>query len=300
MDDRHFDALTRALTAGDSRRRLLARLAMLPVLGGLPGIVDAGDAEAGGGRRKRRVKRHKHGKGRRRNRKRTKKCRSQPIAQTCSGACGTVLDNCQKSVDCGPCDCGSCPICQTCDTITGECIPNTVTAGDACGDGLICVDGQCVCDGTGCPTGCCEANTCYVDDATACGSAGGACTPCAGAEVCDAGTCCSPDGATPPSGAACCAGLIKCPTGVCQADCCAGVSCRTPGDECSGGVCAPPPTCGQFQADCTTGSQCCSGSCAVSGCLCSAATEACYVDRDCCGNPQPQRCVGFRCQPIAD
>jgi hypothetical protein len=53
MDGSHFDALVRVLSTRDSRRRVLTRVAALPVLGGLAGILSPGDA-TGKKRRKRR------------------------------------------------------------------------------------------------------------------------------------------------------------------------------------------------------------------------------------------------------
>src|SRR5688500_14760044 len=105
MDDRHFDTLTLVFTGGDSRRRLLGLLATLPILGGLLGILSPEETDAKG-RRKRRKKRHKHGNRRRRAHGRgKKKCRAESAAQTCAGKCGSVTNNCQKSVDCGSCLC---------------------------------------------------------------------------------------------------------------------------------------------------------------------------------------------------
>lgn len=69
MDSRHFDTLTRALSSGNSRRRLLGALAALPTAGGLRGFLDPDHAE-GQGRRRRRKRRHKHGRGRRRTNRR--------------------------------------------------------------------------------------------------------------------------------------------------------------------------------------------------------------------------------------
>lgn len=106
-------------------------------MGGLLGILTPEETEAAG-RRKRRKKAHKHGKGRRRKHKH--KCRAESVAQTCAGKCGSVQNYCKKPVDCEPCNCGVCPICQVSNVATGQCIPDPATAGDACGNGLHCVD----------------------------------------------------------------------------------------------------------------------------------------------------------------
>ncbi|MFN8663152.1 MAG: hypothetical protein U0075_14790 [Thermomicrobiales bacterium] len=61
MDARHFDALTRVLSTPDSRRRLLALLATLPLLGEALALFAPEDAAAKE-RRRRRKQRHKRRK----------------------------------------------------------------------------------------------------------------------------------------------------------------------------------------------------------------------------------------------
>ena len=80
MDARHFDLLTKSLTATTPRRRLLRLLATLPLLGGLLALLELDDAEARG-RRKRRKKAHKHGKPSGRHRKGKRKCSAQPLTK---------------------------------------------------------------------------------------------------------------------------------------------------------------------------------------------------------------------------
>lgn len=208
MDANHFDTLTKVLSAGDSRRRLLAGLAGVPLLGGLLGILDADEVEAGGGRRKRRKKRHKHGKGRRRANRRGKKkpgCTPDSLAQTCGGQCGSVTNNCGQSVDCGSCKCATnCGTCETCNPQTGACVPDPARLGQVCGaPGQVCqADGTCWCDDTSCPVcrschrtgvctnpcrsaGCCDGVTCQPGlDKLACGNGGIACVVCEDNEEC--------------------------------------------------------------------------------------------------------------------
>lgn len=156
MDGSHFDALVRVLSTRDSRRRVLTRVAALPVLGGLAGILSPGDA-TGKKRRKRRKrrqrrKREKHDK---RQKSRTR-CKPRPIATICAGKCGPVksMQTCGKTVDCGSCDCnppcGACFACQGNGDAPGTCVPQ---AGAPCGPGQTCEDGvlqpQGTCDGNG-------------------------------------------------------------------------------------------------------------------------------------------------------
>ena len=145
MDARHFDALSRALSAPDSRRRLLTLLATLPVLGGLLAFLDPAETDAQG-RRKRRKKAHKHGRGRRRQRRKKKKsCTPDSVTQTCAAKCGPVTNNCKQPVDCGTCDCspacGECFTCQGAVGVPGTCVPSP--NGTTCGGGGSCCDGTC-------------------------------------------------------------------------------------------------------------------------------------------------------------
>ncbi|MFN8662368.1 MAG: hypothetical protein U0075_10780 [Thermomicrobiales bacterium] len=233
MDNTRFDALARGLSTSESRRRLLAHLAALPTLGGLLAILDPDDSE-GAGRRKRRKKAHKHGKGRRR--KHNKRCKAETVAQTCAGKCGSVLNNCKRAVECGPCWCDpACPSCQVCDEEAGQCVADPGQAGDACGDpGQVCqANGACACTATSCPacttcgsdgictacTNCCDsAGVCQAGDTNAACGSSGTCAICTGQEQCQGKTCvCLPNC----SGKACgagdgCGGI--CTTGSCPTD----------------------------------------------------------------------------------
>jgi hypothetical protein len=219
MDARHFDTLTRVLSAGGSRRRVLARMATLPVLGGVFSLLGPGEADAGS-RRKRRKKR----------RKRKKPCTPETYAVTCAGACGSVTNNCKKPVDCGSCDCNpACTECFTCQGAAGApgtCVPRA--AGTPCGDATTCVSGtlhpQGSCDGSG---------TCQP----------GTSSPCvAGSHCNDSGECVDdlPNGATCTNGGQCISGF--CVNAVCCDTACDG-ACDTCNAGGSAGTCTPTPGC---------------------------------------------------------
>src|SRR5262245_58700642 len=76
-----------------------------------------------------------------RRRKGKRKCHPKPATVTCAGRCATVVDNCGAQVDCGPCACTPpCPLCQTCDAASGQCMP--VANNTACDDGNPCTTGE--------------------------------------------------------------------------------------------------------------------------------------------------------------
>lgn len=173
MDAGRFDRLVVSLCVAGTRRGLFRRVAALPLGGMLAAFVtDEGEA----GRRQRHArrdaisvqvkKRKRQGK-----RKRKKGCRPDSVAETCAGKCGTVTNNCGGQVGCGPCACAPCPICQTCDTATGQCVnaANRTTCGDA--DGRCC-NGVC-CDGCCGVTGSCGACLTFTTSSTHNGNLGG-------------------------------------------------------------------------------------------------------------------------------
>lgn len=241
MDARYFDALTRTLSTVGSRRHLLRFCATVPVLGGLFALLVLDDTEAGGRRKRHKLrhkKNHRNSKGRRGNGK--KKCKHEPVSQTCSGTCGSVINNCKTSVDCGSCACN--PTCETCFTCQegpnaiGACVVDPAQQGETCGDpGQVCQpDGACACTDTTC------------SDCTTCGP-DGFCVPC--------DDCCDGDGVCQPgmTNAACGSGTCDICTGQeqCQSQSCVCVplttcpaedECGTVSDGCSGqldcGVCS--------------------------------------------------------------
>ena len=111
LDDQHFDALTRSLAGGDTRRRLLRRLGAVS-LAGVP-LLAAGEGLA---------KRHKKKKKKKKGTPGTPVCPSCPAGQQCvNGAC---VATCKPACDgkaCGAadgcggaCQVGACPDCQVC------------------------------------------------------------------------------------------------------------------------------------------------------------------------------------------
>lgn len=288
MDELHFDALTRGLASSETRRRLLAGLAALPVIGG---ILGAEETEAAG-RRQRRKKRHKHGRGRRRTNQRGKRgsptCTPDSLAQTCTGRCGPSTDNCGQSVDCGSCACDPpCAACQTCDDQTGQCVADPAQKEAPCGQkGQFCqADGTCACDAASCPvcrscqpngecsdicagSGCCDGQTCQPGTANgACGSGGVTCGVCTGQDAC------LQDG----SNANVCTCVPACDGKACGDDGCGGV-CGT----CSGAL----TTCTANQCVCPPGSQACGGFCVPDSCGEGGSLDGCN-----CLCPPAFRCV---------
>jgi hypothetical protein len=279
MDARHFDALTRTLSEAGSRRGLLGLLAALPLVGGLVALLAQDEGEARGHRHRRRVKRHKHGRGRRRQHHRKKQCQPNSKAATCAGTCGSVKNNCQKTVDCGSCACEPpCAVCFTCEdgpNTPGTCVVDPEQQGQACGDpGQVCqADGRCACDGSSCPgcltcqsdgacgdpcggTGCCDSGACVdgTDDA-ACGTGGDDCVACTPPETCGGG-------GTP--------GVCGCPPTTCVAQ---SKNCGTIDDGCGGtidcGTCDPSgstPICvNNVCSACSVTHPCSSGCCLSDG-----------------------------------
>jgi hypothetical protein len=222
VDAKRFDFLTRAFTSVRSRRRLLPLLAGLPAASALPALL-AESAQA-----RKRSHRHDRGDGnrvsqdRKRKKKRKKKCRPRPPDQTCAGKCGTVLNNCKKAVDCGPCPCDPpCPQCEICDEQSVTCQPDPDSVGDPCGDpGQLCqADGACACAGDSCGLcRACQGGDCQPEPVD---------TPCGNSRFCCGNPIACVDIKTDPDhcggcGQACPAGHI-CRKAVCELCVCPGV-----------------------------------------------------------------------------
>lgn len=295
MDAKQFDQLTRTLSAS-SRRGLLHMLATLPLFGWLPLMLGAGDSVArsrrkrgGDGHDKQQnsergkpgAENHKHEGRRRKHRnkrnhdhkhKEKKTCKPQSPAQTCEGRCGTVKNNCKKSVNCGSCACEPpCPVCQICNPATVQCLPDPAQVGEVCGDGLVCQDdGSCACQGSSCG-GCraCEDGACVPDPSVVCEPS----DQCHEAGVCDpeTGACTNPrkaDGTSCESGDPC-VSQATCQNGVCTGE---QKDCSSEDDVCNDGVCRADGSCGKRpkqdgtgcnadNSDCTSGDSCQNGVC---------------------------------------
>lgn len=268
MDLDRLDTLARSLAPASSRRRLLGLLgplAAVPVVGGLADLLAPGEAAAKD-RRRRRKQRHQRRKnpGARKHPRR-RKCKAESVAQTCAGACGSVLNNCRKAVDCGSCDCTPpCAACFTCQGAVGApgaCVPQE--AGTPCGAATTCASGairpQGACDGAG---------VCQPDTPLSCAPY----SQCAG-DAC-AASCANDSG--------CVAGWHCC-GGTCQ-ECCDHSHCATC-QTCAGGACIAESsldhTC---DGPCPDGEWCDAGVCAAIAAtvrlldcqsLCSGSTEVC-------------------------
>ncbi len=300
MDARHFDRLTRILTEAGSRRGLLGLLTALPVLGGIFALLDPDELDAKG-RRKRRKKRHKHGKGRRR--KHHKKCQAESKAKTCSGTCGSVTNNCKKTVDCGSCNCESaceeCFICQSGPNTPGTCVVDPEQVGEPCGsDGQVCqADGACACQAGSCPdeapicddgacVACSAAKPCSVSQC--CNAATGQCVAsCPSCQICDGGICvATPDGAA--CGTQSGGGTLRCCAGTCP-----NPTCRPAGTECPG---ENPATC--RLSCCSDSAGICNPDCECLGRLPTISSQ-CGSDADCRQDAGEAQCRCGRCCLLA-
>ncbi|MEO8212573.1 MAG: hypothetical protein ABI560_05245, partial [Myxococcales bacterium] len=186
---------------------------------------------------------------------------------TCA-ACGANADGCSAA---GACTCGAVP---------------------ACGAGLRCQAGACVCDPASC-LGCCSAGKCLTGDTTAaCGRGGQACETCS-TGGCAGGRCDSCNATTCPSG--CCSGATCYPRSI--------TTCGTGGAACTG--CDPDKVdtcsvngacrCGG-KAACGAGQRCMNGVCLCDADSCP--TGCCNGDA-CNAPPSLTNCgmKGTACMP---
>ncbi|HEX2659219.1 MAG TPA: hypothetical protein VHU40_13140, partial [Polyangia bacterium] len=151
-------------------------------------------------------------------------------ATSCPGGC-CQGDECNVSslTNCGV---GG-TACQACDATkanrcgpTGNCECGT---GPACVGGQRCAGGQCICDATSCPSGCCKGNACETRSLATCGDAGSSCAVCDGrSDNCSATGACRCG-----AGSACALGQ-RCVGSTCVCD---GTSC--PDGCCQNGLCLP-------------------------------------------------------------
>ncbi|MFN8662884.1 MAG: hypothetical protein U0075_13395 [Thermomicrobiales bacterium] len=289
VDARHFDALAKTLSVPDSRRRLLALLATLPILGGLLILHPDDDAEAKE-RRRRRKQRHKKRKspGKRKGKRKGKRnkqkaCTPEPVAQTCAGKCGSVTNNCRKAVDCGACTCSpACETCFTCQGAPGSCVPQQ--AGTPCGDPATCENGTLQPRGSCGGSGACEPAA-PVSCAPYTGCAGDVCaSSCTSDNDCVAGSFCNAsqcvgDRANGES----CGNGGQCASGFCVNDVCCDTTCDGACEACDLGGSAGTCTTVANGTACGGDNICCAGSC-----------QECCTNAQ-CDNPAAPVCDGGTC-----
>jgi hypothetical protein len=261
MEDIALDRLARTW-GGGSRRGLLGLLATLPMLGGLVALLDPDELDAKGRRKRRNQAHHDRlsAEKKRRKKKHKKRCKPQSVALTCADTCGTVPNNCQKPVDCGPCACDA----TSCPPPADQCHESFCTELGVCGerpkqDGAACNAGNlCTIEDT-CVGGVCQEgphricptlpNPCQQG---VCNPQTGECeptnkdpfTPCDDGDPCTTGDHCNFDGVCEGTPKTCPPDKICCPSGASAGQCKGG-----DGDFCSSGI------------------GCCSGNCLVIYCI---------------------------------
>lgn len=251
MDDETFDRIARRFEGLTSRRGAFGALAgagVLSTLGGLRLEVMA--------------------KGKK---KKKKKCKPKSNGATCAGKCGSVKNNCKKTVECG-----LCPVCQRCSD--NVCEPDPDQFNDGCGfAGQVCLaNGACACDANSCG----GSTVCIDGSCEFCGESGQPCcgNTCVGGTVCvddfcepcgflDA-SCCSTRNCIPSPGLGCFGpGVGTCELcGDSAEQCCPNRICET-GRVCLGegnGTCLECGIAGQpccANNTCSLGAICVSGNC---------------------------------------
>ena len=232
--EHQFDVLTRVFATSTSRRRAVALLAAMTVVGSRPGRASAaqGDAsmcEAGlndcGG-----------------------VCVDLQSDMNNCGACGAVCESGLVPVECrsGVCERANCPVgIEYCGAVDGcrdlssdpehcggcqqPCASGVCNGGICAAGGYGCSEGQAKCDGV-CVDTCCNNSHCG-----ACGNV------CPSGETCFEGICGCP------SGLCCAEGEVNC-NGTCVSTCCDNNNCGACGNVCTGGL-----TCFEGVCDCPSG-----------------------------------------------
>ena len=228
MDGERFDAITRRLAAGASRRGAL-RLLAGGALGGLLarlGPQEAAATHAG--------------------------CRHNGAScaragQCCSGRCDS--GTCRPCTKAGQCPQPANPCQRAVCTGTGRCALRDKPTGTACGEGQVCCGGVCTVLGTNANCGGCGEScerTCQACTGAGTCAAANEGAPCSdGTKFCRSGTCigddCVPVGGTCSNGGECCGGGCQTETWTCCATgngaCVEDADCCNPLLTCSNGVC---------------------------------------------------------------
>jgi hypothetical protein len=231
--DHQFDVLTRVFATCTSRRKALALLAAMTVVGSRPGRASAqSDAST---------------------------CKSglTDCGGTCvdlqsdlnnCGACGEICESGLVPVECrsGVCERANCPVGITYCGIADGCRDLTSDPGhcgacaNACASG-VCSGGVCAAGGGTCAEGQADCGGICVDTCcnnSHCGACGNVCPP---GETCFEGICGCP------SGLCCAEGEVNC-NGACVSTCCDNNNCGACGNVCKGGL-----TCFEGVCDCPSG-----------------------------------------------
>lgn len=247
MDDKRFDAWTRLLAEGHTRRKVLKIFAGGAILGGAAATrLDQATAQCP---------------------ERQVLCNDICVDLGSDAAnCGACATQCSAGLLCcaGICqECCSTDDCEPCE----RCIDGGACQPLDCGDCATCLDGACVPDSILCPEGqvaCCEGNELFCSeccDDSDCGSCElchqGDCVPCErGSLVCCDDICVSDGECCVGFGEVC--GLLEVSAASddwpAQLDCCDGLVCCDTGN---GSVCAA--CCSDHE--CPRGSICCAGQC---------------------------------------
>jgi hypothetical protein len=166
--------------------------------------------------------------------------------QTCSsgGACTCTAASCPS----GCCNGVSCV------PYASEMVGTCGTSGAACGGcqpGQRCntTNGACVCDGSSCPSGCCDTNgQCQTSNTNTCGTGGAACMTCGSGLTCSAGAC-------------------TCTAASCSGGCCGGGACVAYANQNVNTCGASGATCGGCSlSEATAGCSTTNGTCTVASC----------------------------------
>lgn len=185
----------------------------------------------------------------------------------CTGCCDgdvcrtSALDACgTHGLGCTACDADKADNCTA-----GNC---RCGAGPTCQAGQRCLGGACTCDGSSCPNGCCNGDSCTPSTFESCGSDGLACSACspASADNCTDGRCGCGLGPACGGGQRCIGGQCRCDDIVCQSEngCCNGETCQKTNPLACGSSCTRcnpdlADTCSNGQCQCGTHAQCSAG-----------------------------------------